>query len=162
MRPINMILFSDQQAIGQLEKRKGGYFYLTLSAETVNGFQNKRNTRLLCTLDQQLTFQCGLNHLGDGNFFIIISGKNLKAIHKQLGDVVAFELQEDPNPLGVDMPEVLTVLLEQDEEINALYQKLSLGKKRHVIHSIKNLKDMDKQINNAISIIQIHAGSKRK
>lgn len=157
-----MLLFSDQQTIQQLEKRKGGYFYLTLSAETVNGFPHQRNTRLLCTLDQQLTFQCGLNHLGDGNFFIIISGKNLKTIHKKLDDVVAFELQEDPNPLGVDMPEVLTVLLEQDEQINALYQKLSLGKKRHVIHSIKNLKDIDKQINNAISIIQIHAESKRK
>lgn len=157
-----MLLFSDQQIIQQLEKRKGGYFYLTLPAETVNGFPHQRNTRLLCTLDQQLTFQCGLNHLGDGNFFIIISGKNLKTIHKKLDDVVAFELREDPNPLGVDMPEVLTVLLEQDEEINALYQKLSLGKKRHVIHSIKNLKDMDKQINNAINIIQIQAESKRK
>lgn len=156
-----MILFSDQQSIGQLEKRKGGYFYLTLSTETVNGFQNKRNTRLLCTLDQQLTFQCGLNHLGDGNFFIIISGKNLKAIRKQLGDVVHFELREDPNPLGVDMPEVLMVLLEQDEQINALFQKLSLGKQRHVIHSIKNLKDIDKQIGNAINIIQTHAVSKR-
>ena len=157
-----MLLFSDQQSIGQLEKRKGGYFYLTLSAETVNGFQHKRNTRLLCTLDHQLTFQCGLNHLGDGNFFIIISGKNLKAIHKQLGDMVFFELQEDPNPLGVDMPEVLTVLLEQDVEIRAQFQSLSLGKQRHVIHSIKDLKNIDKQIENAVQIIQTHAAGKKK
>jgi len=64
--------FADEQTIGQLEKRKGGDFYLTVSAEVVNQFKNKRQTRFLCTLDEKLTFQCGLNHLGDGNFFIIL------------------------------------------------------------------------------------------
>jgi len=128
--------FKDEQIIGQLEKRKGGYFYITISADIVNQFKNKRLTRFLCTIDKKLTFQCGLNHLGDGNFFIILGSKNLKAIDKQLGDKIYFELAEDPNPLGVDMPEVLEAVLEQDEELKTTFNGLTLGKKRNVIHSM--------------------------
>jgi hypothetical protein len=51
--------YKGEQIIGQLEKRKGGYFFLTIIAETVNQFENKRNTRLICKLENKLAFQCG-------------------------------------------------------------------------------------------------------
>jgi hypothetical protein len=148
-----MSIYKDQQAIGQLEKRKGGYFYLTIPAQLVNTYENKRYTRLICTLDEKITFQCGLNHLGDGNFFIILSGANLKSLGKSLGDLVIFELVEDPNPLGVDMPEVLEVVLEQDAVAKNKFEALSLGKKRNIIHSVKKIKDIDKQVNRIIELI---------
>lgn len=145
--------YTEEQLIRQLEKRKGGYFYLKVDAVIINQFKNKRHTRFLCTLDNRLTFQCGLNHLGDGNFFIILSSKNLNTIGKTLGDSIFFELKQDPNPLGVDMPQVLEVVLEQYEGLKAVFESLTLGKKRNVIHSINRIKDIDKQIQMAISII---------
>jgi hypothetical protein len=145
--------YKDEQVIGQLEKRKGGYFYITISADIVNQFKNKRLTRFLCTIDKKLTFQCGLNHLGDGNFFIILGSKNLKSVNKKFGDKIYFELTEDPNPLGVDMPEVLEAVLEQDEALKTTFDSLTLGKKRNVIHSINKIKDIDKQIQKTIQII---------
>lgn len=145
--------YSGEQVIGQLEKRKGGYFFLKIDAALVNQFQNKRHTRFLCTLESSLTFQCGLNHLGDGNFFIILSTKNLAAVRKNLGDNLAFELAEDPNPLGVDMPEVLEVILAQEEGLKAIFDSLTLGKKRNVIHSVNKIKDLDKQIQRTIQLI---------
>lgn len=148
-----MKTYSDEQTVGQLEKRKGGYFYLTISADIVNQFKNKRHTRFLCTIDKSLTFQCGLNHLGDGNFFIILGSKNLKAVAKQFGDKIHFELKEDPNPLGADMPEVLEAVLEKDQELRVTFDSLTLGKKRNVIHSINKLKDIDKQIKKTVQII---------
>ncbi len=158
----NMKVYKDEQTIGQLEKRKGGYFYLTISAEVVDKFKDKRLTRFLCTIDEQLTFQCGLNHLGDGNFFIILGTKNLNTIGKNLGDKLAFELREDPDPLGVKMPEVLEVLLEQDEELKSKFEKLSMGKKRNVIHTVSRIKDIDKQITAAIKIINENSLPRRK
>jgi hypothetical protein len=154
--------WQDEQIIGQLEKRKGGYFYIVVSADTVNTFKNKRQTRFLCTLDKKLTFRCGLNHLGDGNFFIIISGKNLQTIGKTTGDSLFFELTEDPDPLGVPMPEVLEALLEQDEPLKALFEALSMGKKRHVIHTISRIRDLDKQVSQAMKIIHEHGQTRRK
>lgn len=135
-----------KQAVKQLEKRKGGYFYLQIEAPTVQRFSNGRSTRLLCTLDGTFTFQCGLNHLGDGNFFIILSGQNLKAVNKGLGNEVHFELKEDPNPLGVDMPEVVQAVLDTDEDAKQKFEALTLGKKRGLIHAVNKIKDVDRQV----------------
>jgi len=142
-----------EHTVGQLEKRKGGYFFLKIDADIVNQFENKRHTRLICTLDNRLSFQCGLNHLGDGNYFIILSSKNLETIGKTLGDSLVFELAEDPIPLGVDVPEVLQSLLEQDPDLKLKFTHLTLGKQRNVIHQIKKIKDIDKQIKKTVELI---------
>lgn len=148
-----MKTYKSQQIIGQLEKRKGGYFFLKIESEIINQFQNKRHTRFICTLEKSLNFQCGLNHLGDGNFFIILSSKNLEIVQKQLGDEIHFELNEDPNPLGVEMPEVLEAVLEQDENLKASFDSLTLGKKRSIIFALNKIKDIDKQIINVSKLI---------
>jgi Bacteriocin-protection, YdeI or OmpD-Associated/Domain of unknown function (DUF1905) len=141
-----MKIFESEQVIQQLEKRKGGYFFLTIDAEVVNQYSAKRHTRFICKLEDALSFQCGLNHLGDGNFFIILSGKNLATIDKQLGDKIRFVLAEDPNPLGVDMPEVLASILEQEPELKNRFEKLTLGKQRNIIHQMNRIKNIDLQI----------------
>jgi hypothetical protein len=149
-----MTLYQSEQAIGQLEARKGGYFFLQIEAGVVDQFPHQRRTRLVCQLDGRLSFQCGLNHLGNGHYFIILAAKNLAAIGKTLGDRVAFELSEDPNPLGVDVPEVLAALLEQDADLKSQFEVLTLGKKRSVIHQIKAIKDLDRQIEKTVALIQ--------
>lgn len=151
------VLFADTQEIKQLEKKRGGYFYARIPAEFVNQLTDKRKTRFICTLEKNLSFRCGLNHLGDGNFFIILSKKNLEKAHKKLGDKLFLELTRDPNPLGVEIPEVLMVLLTQDHELQTAFDQLTMGKKRHIIHSIIKIKDIDKQINKAMLMIREYA-----
>jgi len=144
---------NETQPIKQLEKRKGGYYFLEIKAEVINQFKNKRRTRLICVLESKLEFRCGLNHLGNGNFFIILSRKNLEIIGKETGDIIEFQLNEDPNPLGADMPEVLEVLLNQDEQLNYRFEQLTPGKKRSIIHQMNRIKNLDKQISKAIELI---------
>lgn len=134
------------QKIKQLEKRKGGYFYLKLNASLVAQFSNKRKTRLICFLDNDLSYQCGLNHLGDGNFYIILGGKFLKLLDKNLGDELEAYVIEDPNKLGVEIPEILTVLLEQENDLKLIFDKLTDGKKRSLIFSFYKIKNIDLQI----------------
>lgn len=149
-----MTLFESRQVIRQLEPRKGSYFYAMVPVEVVQRFPRQRNTRLLCTINGQLTFPCGLNHLGDGNFFLILSTKNLKSIQKELGDAIDLVLTEDPNPLGVEMPEVLEVLLSQQDELRQQFEALTPGKQRNVIHTILKIKDLDKQVQTALTLIR--------
>lgn len=145
--------YKNEQIIRQLEKRKGGYFFLTISAETVNQFENKRHSRLICKLENNLSFQCGLNHLGDGNFFIILSTKNLETVGKKLGEKIKFELTIDPNPLGVDIPEVLQSIIEQDQRLKEKFEKLTLGKQRNLIYQMNKIKNIDLQIKKSIELI---------
>lgn len=143
-----------REVIAQLEKQKGGYCYLRLTAKQVKGFPEGKKTRLLCTLNGQLTFQCGLNHLGDGDFFIIIGSRYMKSLKLKAGDKVDYLLQPDPDPLGVPMPEVLEALLEQDAELKERFDGLTMGKKRFVIHSIARIKNIDLQVQRAIESIR--------
>jgi len=141
-----MISYQEKQEIKQLEKRKGGYFYLKIEANIINQFSRKRATRMICTIDTKVSYRCGLNHLGDGNFYVIIAGKYLKKLNKELGEEVDFKIEEDPDQLGVEVPEVLTVFLEQDLDSKVIYNKLTDGKKRSLIYSFNKIKDVDKQV----------------
>jgi hypothetical protein len=138
--------YAGEQAIGQLEKIKGGYFYLMIESNIINQFERKRHTRLVCHLDNKISYQCGLNHLGNGHFFIIIAGKLLEQLGKKVGSSIEFKIEEDPNPLGIATPEVLTILLIQDEDLRKIYDKITDGKKRALIFSILKIKDIDKQL----------------
>ncbi|MEM6515965.1 MAG: DUF1905 domain-containing protein [Bacteroidota bacterium] len=135
------------QSIKQLEKRKGGYYYLKIDADIINQFSRKRATRMICTVDGTISYRCGLNHLGDGNYFIILASKYLIQLQKELGDTVEFKIEEDPDQLGVEIPEVLTVFLDQEPELKEVFDKLTDGKKRSLIYGILKTKDIDKQVN---------------
>ncbi|MEN0003578.1 MAG: YdeI/OmpD-associated family protein [Bacteroidota bacterium] len=143
-----------EQAIDQLEARKGGYFYLRVKAATVETFSRKRATRLLVNLDERVEYGCGLNHMGDGDYFIIVAGRYLKQLQKEKGDIVQYTLREDPNPLGVAIPEVLSALLEQDEAAKTVFDRLTDGKKRSLIYSIQKVKDIDKQVDKILAFLE--------
>ena len=136
-----MTSYQETQEINQLEKRKGGYFYLKIDSDVINQFSRKRATRMICTIDNQVSYRCGLNHLGDGNFYVIVARKYLIKLNKELGDKVDFRIEEDPDQLGVDMPEVLTVFLEQEPESKKVFNQLTDGKKRSLIYGILKVKD---------------------
>ena len=145
--------FTFEQPIRQLEKQKGGYFYLKINADIVNKYEKQRAARLKCVIDQKVSYSCGLNHFGDGDYFIIVATRHLKSIGKELNDIVSFEIFEDPNPLGVEIPKVLEVLQEQDEEIKELFNNLTDGKKRSLIYSINSVKDIDKQVQKILTFL---------
>ena len=70
----------------------------------------------------------------------------MKKLKKEKGDLVQFRIEEDPDQLGVDVPEVLTVLLDQDVELKEVYDSITDGKKRSLIYRIVKIKDIDKQV----------------
>ncbi|TRX51997.1 DUF1905 domain-containing protein [Fulvivirga sp. M361] len=148
-----MPTFQFIQQLKQLEKRKGGYFYLKIDSSIVDKYPKKRAVRLKCSIDQKITYPCGLNHFGDGNFFIIVASKYVKILDKKVGDKVSFEITEDPNPLGVEMPEALRVLLDQDEDARKTFDAMTDGKKRSLIYSIIKVKDIDKLVAKSLSFL---------
>lgn len=133
----------------KLDPNRGGYFYLTVPAEVAKQFPKGKSTRLICIINEKIELSSGLNHLKNGDFFIIVATRHVKALKKKAGDVVEFTIREDSRPLGVEMPEVLEALLEQDADLAMIFEGLTDGKKRSLIFMIMKLKDVDKQIQNA-------------
>ncbi|MEL6485205.1 MAG: DUF1905 domain-containing protein, partial [Bacteroidota bacterium] len=138
--------FKGKQRLRQLEKRKGGYYYLEIVSSIVDQLRKKRATRLVCTLESEVRYRCGLNHLGNGNFFVIVASRHLEKIGKSLGDEVTYEFMEDPDQLGVEVPEVLVAYLAQDEDSKKIYEGLTDGKKRSLIYAILKISDFDNKV----------------
>lgn len=146
--------FQGTQKIKQLEPIRGAYFYLKINAEIVGQFEKKRATRLICTLDETVSYRCGLNHFGDGNFFIILAKSRLAKLNKELGDEVHYKIEKDPDQLGVKMPEVLITLLNQDADAKRIFEKLTDGKKRSLIFSIKKVKNIDLSVRKILDFLE--------
>ncbi|WP_046757013.1 DUF1905 domain-containing protein [Kordia jejudonensis] len=136
------MIYKNEQSI----KKNGSYYHLEVSAEIVNQFEKKRATRLICTIDDKVRLQCGLNHSGDGNYYIMLAKRYIKALDKDEHDMVSYTLEEDPNPLGVEIPEVLEAFLAQDEDGKRIFDQLTDGRKRTLIFSILRIKNFDKQV----------------
>lgn len=135
-------------------QKSGSYYHLEVAAAVVNTFEKKRATRLICTIDDTVTLQCGLNHLGNGNFYIMLAKKYIKEIGKEAGETISYKLEIDPNPLGVAIPEVLEVFLAQDPDGEAIFNKLTDGRKRTLIFSVLRIKNVDKQVETILKFLQ--------
>ena len=135
-----------------LDPRKGGYHYLFVDKAIVAQFSKQNKTRLRCTLNEY-TFPCGLNHLGDGHFFVILGKEKMKRSGTVLGEEIEFILEEDPT-LGVEEPEVLTVLLEQDPMAKEQYDQFTDGKKRSLIFSLQKTKNIDLQVQKILQFLE--------
>lgn len=62
-------------------------------------------------------------------------------------------IKRRPKSFRVEMLEVLQAILEQDENLKAIFEIITLGKKRSVIFALNKIKDIDKQILNAPKLI---------
>ena len=70
------------------------------------------------------------------------------------GEKVFFEIFEDPNPLGVEVPEVLKALLMQDPVAERVWNKLTDGRKRTICHSTMRIKNIDLQVERALEFFE--------
>ncbi|AXG70388.1 bacteriocin-protection, YdeI or OmpD-Associated [Kordia sp. SMS9] len=135
-------------------QKRGSYYHLEVAAEVVHQWEKKRATRLICTIDDHVTLHCGLNHLGNGDFYIMLAKRYIQKIGKEAGEMIAYKLEIDPNPLGVEIPEVLEVFLAQDPDAQTIFDKLTDGRKRTLIFSILRIKNIDKQVESILKFLQ--------
>jgi uncharacterized protein YdeI (YjbR/CyaY-like superfamily) len=77
----------------------------------------------------------------------------MKLINRKSGDKIYFEITEDPNPLGAEIPETISILLEQDDALKEKFNELTDGKKRSILIQINKIKDLDKQVSKTIALI---------
>ncbi|MBO6622174.1 MAG: YdeI/OmpD-associated family protein [Balneola sp.] len=110
-------------------------------------------TRLLCSVNEFEEFHCGMVAYGEGQGYISLNKKRLKIFGANLGDEVSLELRHDQSKYGMEMPEELEALLEQDGDGARLFEALSDGKKRYIIHYVDSVKSSQLKIDRAIMLI---------
>lgn len=131
-----------------------GVHYLHIPAAQIKKLGGKLNIRLLCSINNHETFQCGMVALGEGNAYITVNNKRMKQFGLKFMDEVRVELTVDESEFGMDVPEELIVLFEQDKEGFRRFSLLPPGKQRYIIYYVSGVKNTQKRIDRAIFLIE--------
>ena len=128
--------------------------YLEVPPAIVKKLGGKFNVRLLCTVNDAITFQGGIVALGKGSAYISFNLKRMKEIGVKDGDTVEVILKPDPSKYGMEIPPELNELFKQDKEGRKRFEGLSPGKQRYIIHYVSAVKNSQKRIDRAILLIE--------
>lgn len=110
-------------------------------------------TRLLCSVNSEGEFHAGMVALGAGKAYITISKKRMKAYGISRGDEVQVGLRLDDSKYGMEVPEELEALLEQDDEGRNRFDDITPGQQRYIIYYVAQVKSSQKRIDRAIMLI---------
>jgi hypothetical protein len=127
--------------------------YIEIPERIIKKLGGKYSMRLMCTVNSSLTFQGGIVALGEGRGYISINTRRMKQIGVVAGDTVSIELNKDDSKYGMEIPEELSTLLEQDPEGKKRFDNLTPGRQRYIIHYVSSVKSVQLRIDRAILLI---------
>ena len=128
-------------------------FYLEVPAAIVKKIGGIGKVRLLCEVNRQITFQCGLMSLPEGKAYISINSKRMKELGVENGDNVDIILTEDKSEFGVDVPEELAELFKQDPEGKRRFDILKPGMQRYILNYVNTVKSSQLRVDKAFMLI---------
>lgn len=127
--------------------------YLEIPATVVKKIGGIGKQRLLCEVNNQIKFQCGLMSLSEGRAYISINAKRMKELKVDLGDTVSVILTEDHSEYGVDVAEELLELFKQDPEGKKRFDQLKPGMQRYILNYVNSVKSVQLRIDRAFLLI---------
>ncbi len=128
-------------------------FYLEIPATVVKKVGGIGKVRLLCEVNKQITFQCGLMSLPEGKAYISINSKRMKELGVENGDTVAIILTEDTSEFGIDVTEELSQLFKQDPEGKHRFDLLKPGMQRYILNYVNTVKSPQLRVDKAFMLI---------
>ncbi len=130
----------------------GAHFTVPKNVATrlVNGIER----RVVCTLNGEETFQCGLIPHGNGSFVITVNKKLRDKLDLKIGMMLDVHLKKDESKYGLPMPEEFVELLRQDKDGSRLFHALTSGKQRTLLYIIGKKKNVDARIECGIIILE--------
>ncbi len=128
-------------------------WYLHIPSQITQAIGANSNRRFLVAVNNHANFHGGLVALGKDEAYISISSKQMKLCGVQPGDIVAVELQPDNSKYGMEMPEELEVVLQQDNEGELRFSLLTPGRQRYIIHYVSAVKNSQLRIDRALLLI---------
>lgn len=121
----------------------------------------KKDKRVVCTINNQIEFQCALLPKKGEGHMILLNQKYRKKLNLEIGDTLNASIRLDDSEFGLPMPQELEIALAQDEIGAELFFKLTDGKKRTLLYWCANVKNMDLRIKRAwiiMDCLKMNAG----
>lgn len=127
-------------------------YHMPISHEFAEQFIEGNDRRVLCTINGQETIQAALmsNPMG---YFIMTNKKLISKLGLQVGSKVELLIVKDTSEYGLDMPDEMRELLNQDDEGSAYFHALTKGKQRSLIYLVAKVKNTNSRLNKSLAIV---------
>jgi len=109
------------------------------------------NKRVICTLNNVQSWHAGLMKAQD-YWFILVNKQIMEKLGLTENVDVRVELEKDHSTYGLEMPEELQILFDQDEEAFRYFKDLTMGKQRSLIYIVGKYKSSDSRLRKALAI----------
>jgi len=134
-----------------------GYHYFVVPEEEALKFDGgKWPVRVVCTINGLFSWQGALQR-ANGGFHILLAQTNLRKLGLRIGSAFEAELAPDNSEFGLPMPEAMQELLQQDANLNTLWEGFGISMKRNTLYYVNGTKNPDLQIKRAMQMIQKYA-----
>ncbi len=130
------------------------HFHFKVPNEVVHSFQFTDAKRVICKLNNKVEFHCALMPNGKGGYFINVNKEIRSQLKLDIGSNVDVSLILDESKYGMPISAEFEACLNEDSEANTIFESLTPGKKRTLIHIINVVKNSDKKIAKSIVILE--------
>ena len=137
--------------IKKLEHLSG--HYLDVPSLIVKKLGGMNKTRYVCTVNNSMTWQCGLVAHKKGGAYILLNQKLMKQGNLETGSSASVLLKKDSSKFGMAMPAELQELLSQDREGRERFESLVAGKRRYIIYYVSKVKQETLRLERAVRCI---------
>jgi hypothetical protein len=129
-------------------------YHIKVPGPIAQSFIDNGDKRVVCTLNEKVSFQGGLMSAGDGVYFININKKIRDQLKIKEGSQLTVHLEKDDSEFGLPMPEEFEEVLHQDPEGKKWFDQLTPGKKRNLIYIAGQVKNMDLRIQRSMVMLE--------
>ena len=130
-----------------------GYHYLALPTQDAEILREKFGKRVLCTAVGGGTIHCALQKNKNLGYYISVGKKTKQKLGIEPGPV-ELKIEADNTPYQMEMPEALEEVLLTDPDALSIFESLTDGAKRSIMHMVDSAKRVETQVNRAIKITE--------
>ncbi len=127
-------------------------YHFHVPDEIAEKFIEGNNRRVITTVNQSIELRSALMGSKTG-WFIMMNKPTVTKHQLHVGVELQVRLEKDSSKYGMEMPEELLVLLDQDEEGDKLFHELTPGKQRSLIYIVSKVKNTNSRLNKALAIV---------
>jgi hypothetical protein len=141
---------------GQLNKDPDQLYYnhILVPNEITDQLLKVKEKRILCQIDDHKPFHAGLISNGKGQYFIIINKNKIKKYKLQPGKPCTVLITKDESQYGMNLPEEMAELFNQDPEGSDYFHNLTPGKQRGLLYIVDKVKSPRIRLIKALIIME--------
>ena len=118
--------------------------------------------RVVCTLNDEVTYQCAMLPQKGGQFVISVNKSFCKKLKLDYGIDLEVSLRKDDSEYGLPLPEELKEVFRQDPAGSRLFHALTKGKQRTLLYIVGKANTSNKRIAHSFVIVNHLKANKGK